>query len=199
MISESRKIPAKEILKSIYYVIIALAITESLKNTFEIIKTPERFLANFFLFFGFMGTLVRYVLGAIIHFEKDIKIKIKRKIIIDFIFLYFQSGLFYLLAISLNEFQKFLVFFLILLTFDALWFIVLRIFDVIKLKQTYMQWLISDVILGGCAIIFLSLLVDYGSLEATFSIIYAICLLFFTVCDFWINYKYYFGQIMTLN
>ena len=46
--SENSKIPAKDILKGIYYVIIALAITEALKNTFEIIKTPERFLTCFF-------------------------------------------------------------------------------------------------------------------------------------------------------
>ncbi|GAG73265.1 unnamed protein product [marine sediment metagenome] len=75
IMSKSNKIPAKEILKGIYYVIIALAIAESLKNTFEIEKTPEIFLASFFLFFGFMGTLVRYVLGAIIHFDKEIKEK----------------------------------------------------------------------------------------------------------------------------
>lgn len=190
--SESSKIPAKDIIKSIYYVIIALAITEALKNTFEIVKTPERFLAGFFLFFGLMGTLVRFVLGAIIHFDKKRDIKIKRKIITDFLFLYFQSGLFYLIAISLNDFPIFLVFFLILLGFDAVWFILLRIIADIKLDKTITQWLLHDLILGAFIITFLVFLKEDSTLEVLFSNIFAMILITATVVDLWINYNYYF-------
>ncbi|GAG73270.1 unnamed protein product, partial [marine sediment metagenome] len=123
----------------------------------------------------------------------EIKERRKRKIIIDFIFLYFQSGLFYLVAISLNDFPKFLGFFLILFVFDVFWFIILGVLKAIKFNKTYIQWLISDIILGVFAGIILILLADNSRCEITFSNSYAIVLIFFTVFDLWINYEYYFG------
>ena len=136
-------------LKMVYYVIVGLAITVALDNTFlkkgafvgfECYTNDDDVI---FVLMAFLCTNCRFVNGASLHLDSGLE---KRwKPLFDFLAFFLQGALFYLMALSLNDVRTFTVLLGLMLLCDAVWLLVLRLMSYLPEPQkTANQWLLSD-------------------------------------------------------
>lgn len=150
---------SRNALKTIYYVIIGLAIIEALYGAFlrhgsfiglRLLFERDNFPSTI-LFFALLPTICRFVNGASIHF--DMPSDKRYKTLYDSMAFFTQASLFYLMAVSLKRPTIFSLFFGLMLLSDAFWLIFLWIRDYIELSQTEKQWLRSDFFIIGALIL----------------------------------------------
>jgi len=182
-------------LKTVYYVIIGLAITEGLQRTFVIDSSfiglkcfKQENLKHFFLLLALVCTICRFVHGASLHLDTIPKKRYKP--IIDFISFFLQASFFYLMSLSLYKTEAFSLFLSLVLFFDAIWLILLIATKMEKLNSTIKQWLCSDIIII-VLLVLLNLTMD--CIWTTLSIL--IISIVAAVSDYYVNRDYYFPQI----
>src|SRR2546428_41850 len=121
---------SKDALKTIYRFIVALAITEALKQTFfpanvflgwQAILSPAN-RPSTILFCAFLPTVIRFVHGASIHLDKPSSSRYKP--FVDFVTFSVQGILFYLMALSLGHPINFMLLFAALLFSGASWLLI---------------------------------------------------------------------------
>lgn len=189
-------------LMMIYYVIVGLAITEALHNTFlkdESLLGTRAFsaenLPRTLLFFALLPTICRFVHGASMHLGM---ISDKRyKPLVDFIWFFLQASIFYLMAFSLDTLCLFSTFFCALLVFDTAWLILLRSIQYLKLGCTEIQWLVSNIVI----IAFLMWLCIFGdripNMTGT-SLVLGVAVVA-TILDYVMNREFYFPSKKTVD
>ena len=135
-------------LKTVYYVVIGLAITEALNRTFtkdgSFICIEYFKLNKFMLMLAFLFTICRFTHGASIHLGRFAKRK--HKPIIDFAGFIFHGSLFYIMAIAIDKPFWFFISFVAMLLVDVAWLWILKHLDFITATSTENQWLKSDII-----------------------------------------------------
>lgn len=187
----------KEALKTVYYIIIGLAIIQALSRTFLIEGSfigwqvfSKVNLSTTLLLFAFFPTVCRFVHGASIHL--DISVNKRFKPIIDFIGFLLQASLFYMMAISLGNPRAFIMAYIIMLFFDSLWLILLGIIRYHRLRFTEIEWLISDVIIIIVFIFFYFLYRDNPAVWIVWSV--TLISLVAAIFDYILNRNFYFPK-----
>lgn len=195
---------SKNAIRVVYYVMIGIAITESLNRTFfgggvflgfQVFENEH--LYSTMLFFAFIPTICRFVHGASIHIDVHIeRISEKRgKALIDLSGFFIQGAFFYLMATSLGKPVDFSSILGLMLLFDVLWILALRIFGYIELTKTKKQWLKSD----GALIILLIILYridpNFTWIWSSFFILIAAWIA--AIFDYAINKDFYFPSQQT--
>ena len=130
--SELRVAASKEALKSVYYVLIGIAVAEALNRVFlengqflglSVLTAP--YVARLLLLFAFLPTITRFVHGASIHLGVVGTHRLKP--LYDFIGFFLQAILFYIMALSIDNVIRFTGAFVLLLAADVLWILILRL------------------------------------------------------------------------
>ena len=185
-------------LKTVYYVIIGLAITEALKRTFTqggLFVGKEVFgLNRILLVLAFILTICRFVHGASIHLGKFSEKS--HKPLLDFAGFIFQGILFYIMALALSKQPWFLITFIIMLFFDTVWLLILKIGKIIVFTSTEKQWLRSDIIM---MLLFVVLLFVANFIDKTLSSLFSMLYVFMTALlatyfDYKRNWNFYFPK-----
>ena len=158
-----------ETLKMIYYVIIGLAFARALT-----VCSEGASWIPWVLLFALLPTICRFVHGASIHLRIDIDSEERWKLPLDFIGFFLQASFFYLMANLLNNPILFLIYFMIMLFFDAVWLIGSSMIKYIKWEETTKQWLWSDFILIVILLVtliwlrnFIPIIIPIGAIIAT--------------------------------
>lgn len=182
-------------LKTVYYVIIGLAITEALQRTFldngsfvGLSVFSPKHLPTTILLFAFLPTICRFTHGASLHL--DAASNSRYKPLLDFVGFFLQASLFYLMAASLEKPFAFSCFFGMMLVFDAGWILLLRSFRYISLDWTAWQWSVSD----GCILVAFGILYYYDRTMGTCTTLLWILgvSLIATAVDYVMNSGFYF-------
>jgi len=179
----------------VYYVIIGLAITVALHKTF--VKdglfvgfqcfTHE--LDRLFLLLALLFTICRFVHGASLHLDMCPEKRLKP--LFDFIAFFIQASFFYLMALSLDKPITFSLLFALMLFFDSLWLILLRIKKYIEEPyKTVNQWILSN------CIIIIALFLIYKTDKTMVAIWSVVAVLIVavvaTILDYYYNKDFYF-------
>lgn len=187
----------KEALKTVYYIIIGLAIIQALSRTFLIEGSfigwqvfSKVNLSTTLLLFALFPTVCRFVHGASIHL--GISAHKRFKPIIDFIGFLLQASLFYMMAISLGNPRAFIMAYVLMLFVDSLWLILLGIIRYHRLRFTEIEWLISDVIIIIVFIFFYFLYRDNPAVWIVWSVMLVSLAAAFT--DYILNRNFYFPK-----
>lgn len=186
---------SKDALKVIYYVIIGIAITESLNRVFldqsafvGMRLLDPTHLPSLILLVAFLPTVSRFVHGASIHL--DVIHTGSFKALVDFSGFFLQASLFYLMAVSIDNAAVFILLLAAMLIVDAAWLIVLRCMGYIDFAGTEKQWIASD------AVILLLLLAVWWfdpSLASMASAIVILASLWIAaIVDYHMNREFYF-------
>jgi hypothetical protein len=143
---------SKEALKTTYYVVIGIAITEALSRAlvhdnvflgaklFDLLHLPAML-----LLLTFLVTSSRFVHGASIHLGNiDAG---GAKALFDYCGFFLQATLFYIMALSVRDSYAFLVSFIALLVGDFLWLFALCRLGYLSFRDTARQWVYSDLII----------------------------------------------------
>ena len=193
--SKQKRQCSVDALKTVYYVVIGLAITEALDRIFIEDKSfiglkvfePDN-LPSTMLLFAFLFTICRFVHGASIHLGV---ISDKRyKPLVDFIGFFIQASLFYLMATSLGNPIMFLHVFLVMLFADASWLIFLRCIKYIDFDRTPKQWVYSDFLIIGVFVIIYSKDIAIAQVHSVVCIL--IVAIVATIFDYIHNKDFYF-------
>ena len=189
---------SKNALKTVYYVIVGLAITKAMDTAFlgnadiiAISGVKDILDGNNLLFLAFLLTAVRFFHGASIHFDVVNESDGSSKTMIDFIGFIIQGIMLYIMAYSLNSTITFVVFFMLMLVFDIFWLLSLRVFKYLEFRETECQWLISNILV---VLIYLFLLICFPSdyHEYHLSVIVLVVSFLATLADYFMNKKFYF-------
>ncbi len=185
---------SKEALKTTYYVVIGIAITEALSRTFV---QDGRFLGlklfdllhlpAMLLLLTFLVTSSRFVHGASIHLG-DIHAG-GGKALLDFCGFFLQATLFYVMSLSVRDSLAFLISFLVLLLGDALWLFALCRLRYVPFRDTARQWVCSDV---AVALVLLAAVYFDPGLRLPSVIIVALASSLAAVLDYAMNWTFYF-------
>jgi len=185
---------SKDALKTIYYVVVGIAITEALSRTFV---QDGRFLGlklfdllhlpAMLLLLTFLVTSSRFVHGASIHLG-DIHAG-GGKALLDFSGFFLQATLFYVMSLSVRDSLAFLVSFVVLLVGDALWLFALCRWGYVIFRDTARQWVYSDV---AMILILLALVFFDPRLSLVSVIIIAVASALASVVDYAMNWSFYF-------
>lgn len=143
-----------EVLKLIYMVVAGLALADGLENIF--VDDSKNFIfvpgLRFILFLIFLSIVVRFVHGAMRHFDQNykeeqnrVKWKIKQPLI-DFFALGVEAFLFFALAFSLTNSISFILYYLFLLLVDSIWLLTISSPNLrhLREKDTPRNWLIAN-------------------------------------------------------
>jgi len=158
----SRRIAnSMETLKWLYTVVAAFALTEG-GRTFILNERNEadfRFGWRLAVFLIFSTTVVRFVHGAIRHFDTTYKEAITttgreerlppHQPFLDFVGLFTEAFLFILMAFSQDDHPQFVVYYLLLILTDTLWLSVSGVPPKAPGPTPYANWLISNLFLVG--------------------------------------------------
>jgi len=188
---------SKEALKTIYYVVVGISITEALSRTF---LQDGRFLGlNLFdllqlpamlLLLTFLVTSSRFVHGASIHLA-DIHAG-GGKALLDFCGFFLQATLFYVMSLSVRDSLAFLVSFVVLLLGDALWVSVLCLLGYVPFRDTTVrQWVYSDL---AIFLVLVALVYFDPGLRLHSVIIVAVVSSLGAVADYAMNWSFYFPR-----
>ena len=184
-------------LKMLYYVVLGLAIAEALSRTFlsdcEFIGLrifDREHLPTSFLLVAFIFTLCRFAHGASMHLDSPSEKNHKH--LCDFIGFFLQALFFYLMAITVGNTCAFVLFFIVMLVFDALWLLLLRRMKYIPWTKTETQWVISDaiIILAFVPICFISA----GTKTLWLPALITLISLAAAVWDYCYNWGFYFPK-----
>lgn len=203
-----RRLPivnSMDAMKLVYVVVAALALTTGI----------ERFLTadgslqlnfdslTFWTFVVFLTTVVRFIHGALRHFDRtyaEERSGIDWRIfqpLIDFWGLFFQSFLFFLLALTLDRYHDFVLFYLILLFGDSIWILLINVRNLKQITDgTPKNWLLANLLVMVPMGISLGILhTKEGYFQAEGLVIFLISLVaFHTAMDYWLNWGFYFEQ-----
>lgn len=176
-------------LKTVYSVVIALSITEAIKSIFDIEVYKNTYGINLGLlptFSIFIITLIPFYQGALRYLseiQKDKNYKTSLKRIIDFVFFFLESLLFYWIALLINEKILFFKIMTVLLISDILWLITVLYYKK-DLFNKIKWWCILNFIL-----VILLLLLFYMN----YYNINVLLLMFIgrTSCDYCCTWKFY--------
>lgn len=183
-------------IKTVYYVIVGLAIAEALSRTF--VKhglfiglgcfKKENF-PCFLLLCAFFPTICRFVHGASLHLDAPSEKRFKP--LLDFCAFLMQGSFFYLMALSLDRLTTFILFFGFMLLSDAIWLILLKAKGYLnELSEYANQWLCSDI----CTIVFLVLiyLISKKTENVWPSLFILVISSLSSIIDYWRNRDLYF-------
>jgi len=185
-------------LKTVYYVIVGLAIAEALSRTFVkhgIFIGLQCFrrenLPCSLLLCTFLPTICRFVHGASLHLDAPSGKRFKP--LIDFCAFLMQASFFYLMALSLDKLTTFLLFFGLMLLSDAVWLIVLIAKKYIDELSAYAnQWLLSDFCIILC--LGLTYLISTKTEEVWPSLFIFLVSFLAAIGDYWKNKGLYFPE-----
>jgi hypothetical protein len=187
---------SKEALKVIYYVIIGLAITQSLDRVFlsngsfvSATILDQNHLPSVLLLLSFLPTVTRFVHGASIHF--DVIHTGNFKVLFDFCGFFVQASLFYLMALSIHEGAIFAVLFAIMLLADVAWLCILLCVGYVKLERVVWQWIVSNLSMVAIFVVVWQLFDrSMASVGAAAAILVASWVA--AVADYGMNRRFYF-------
>lgn len=186
--SEIRK-ASVQALKSVYYIVVGLAVAEALSRTFlregafvgvGAFRPPN--VPTTILLLAFLPTLCRFVHGASIHLDAVSEQRFKPAW--DFLFFLLQASLFYIMAIALGNPPAFTFAFAIVLVVDAIWLLFLGLVHYLKFDRTAWQWLLSDVVLVAILVVVYALLIHKA--DSTRS---AVMILVVAWAATWLDYR----------
>jgi len=178
---------SKETLKNIYFIIIGIAITEALNRT--IVMTND-LLTSVLSLIIYLPTIIRFTHGASLYLDKIYEKR--RNIAINFISFSFQSIIFYIMSLYLEESLIFLFLLLVMLFNDAFWILILVFKKYEEFDKTLKQWLRSDTVFALfiiLSLIFLAINLFFKYIGLILVLIYAI---FATFWDYIRNREKYF-------
>ncbi len=187
---------SKEALKLIYYVIIGLAITQSLDRVFLsngsfvwATLLDQNHLPSLLLLLSFLPTVTRFVHGASIHL--DVIHTGRFKVLFDFFGFFVQASLFYVMALSIHEGAIFTVLFGTMLVADTAWLCILRCVGYVKFGRTERQWIASNLVI--VTIFF----VVWRCFDRSMASVGSAAVILVTswiaaVADYWMNRPFYF-------
>ena len=195
-----------EVLKILYMVVAGLALADGLKQfvfdesgQFKI----EWFTVSFWFFVIFITTVARFVHGAMRHFDQNYVEEPKRvnwKIgqpIWDFIFLGLEAFIFFILAFSIDNHLRFIIYYLVLLGVDIIWLCITTPPPIKRIWTGHSKWwIVANLVVlcptGGPILWFFShgieiyppwlLSVFIGAVAAH------------TIMDYPLNWEFYFGR-----
>ena len=183
-------------LKTVYYVIVGLAIAEALSRTFvkhglfiglDCFKKEN--LPCFLLLCAFLPTICRFVHGASLHLDAPSEKRFKP--LINFCAFLMQGSFFYLMALSLDKLTTFIGFFGLMLLSDAIWLILLKAKGYLDELSAYAnQWLRSDIFIIFSLVLIYLISRKTGSAWASLFILVISFLA--AIRDYWKNSGLYF-------
>jgi len=151
-------------------------------------------------FIVFLSTVVRFVHGAMRHFdiyyiEKPEGINWRGQPLWDFFFLGFEAFIFFVLAFSLYEQTRFVTSYLVLLVIDSVWLIGVFFTHIKKVwSGTPRNWIIANlIVLGSTGIPWIWYHND-NTRPLWLLIIFLITVLIHSIMDYWKNWEFYFGK-----
>lgn len=143
---------SKDALKTIYFVVIGLAVSESLNRVFlrdgRFLGTQVFALENLpslLMLFTFLPTISRLAHGASIHLDAIHRYRLKP--LFDFCGFFIQASMFYVMALSIQDTDTFRIVFSIPFAVDAAWLLFLWGISYIAAGSTEKQWIISDAVM----------------------------------------------------
>jgi len=182
-------------LKTVYYVIVGLAIAVALDKTFLkegafvglgcFTKNIDRT----FVLLAFLCTMCRFVHGASLHLDRGLE---KRwKPLFDFLAFLLQGAFFYVMALSMDKFRTFTVLLMLMLIFDGVWIVLLMIFKYLpEPKKTAKQWLMSDVLFVVALV--LICIIDSRVKSSWSALMVLVIAGVAAIWDYWSNRGFYF-------
>jgi hypothetical protein len=191
---KERRSASKDALKTIYFVILGIAVTESLEGAFldrgrfighDIVK-PSHW-TSILLLLAFLPTAVRFAHGSSIHM--DVMHEKAYKPLLDFIGFLVQASILYLMSEALDRARTFTILFSLLLVFDTLWLVMLRWRRYLVFGKTEWQWLTTN---GILLVIFVIAYVLVPLLGRWAGAIVAIGAVGATIADYVMNRDFYF-------
>jgi hypothetical protein len=191
---KERRTASKDALKTLYFVVLGIAVTESLESAFldrgEFVGhqlVEHSHVARIFLLLAFLPTAVRFAHGASIHM--DVMHEKAYKPVLDFIGFMVQACVLYMMAETLDRTKTFMILFALLLVFDSAWLGMLRWRRYLVFGKTEWQWLMAN---GGMFVTFVIAVVlasMNGPLGAVLVMVVAIGA---TIADYVMNREFYF-------
>jgi len=196
----SKRNASKDALKTIYFVVIGLAVTEALSRAFlvnSVFSGGAVFSRDgyppFILLLGFLATMTRFVHGASLHL--DLVQGGRYKTVVDYcVFLVHAAG-FYLMALVLRDVIIFAEILTGILVWDSLWLIVLlwaKYIMATKERTTAQRWLASNAVLAPLLAVAVELTAVVGVECVSWFV--AGCAMMATVGDYWWNWDFYFPK-----
>ena len=193
---------SKGALKVIYYVIIGIAITQSLDQF--LLKNGSfvgaglfsmEHLQPFLLLLVFLPTICRFVHGASMHLD-DTGTPTSKPLL-DFVGFFLQATLFYIMALSISDGAMFALAFGLMLLVDASWLVVLWGIGHMGTFDTDKQWLASD----ACLLVVLLGLWLFGPPMSSWvsAGIILIASSIATIADYRMNRDFYFPKAEPLG
>jgi len=186
-----------ESLKTIYAVIIALAISRVLINIFPGSNIEDYWpnLTNHApAFFSFFLLIVPFYQGMNRHFsfcylEKEGRI-IDWALLIDFLIFAIEASLLFIFANSIKSGINSFVIIGLILFVDVIWGLVSHLIHYRKLNQSVINWsIINFIALVVGTLIFISSNIFIGATKEWVLFIVMLCR---TVADYWTSWKFYF-------
>jgi hypothetical protein len=193
---KERRSASKDALKTIYFVILGIAVTESLEGAFldrgrfighDIVK-PSHW-TSILLLLAFLPTAVRFAHGSSIHM--DVMHEKAYKPLLDFIGFLVQASILYLMAETLDRATTFGILFALLLVFDTAWLVVLRWRRYILFGRTEWQWLAANGALLVTFVVAVALAPGRGIWPGA---IIAAAAIGATIADYVMNREFYFPR-----
>jgi len=194
--SRERFEASKGALKSIYYVIIGLAITEALSRAvvrgtsfIGIDLLTHDHLPRLLLLIIFLLTICRFVHGSSIHLDAIDRGRFKA--LFDFVGFLVQASLFYVLSLSLDQPAAFANCFVVLLVVDGAWLAVLLLARYLPFGGTALRWVISDTVLIAFIVVAVRLAPTISLRTILAGTVAAIAA---TVADYVFDWEFYFPR-----
>lgn len=194
---QTRREASIEALRSLYRIVVALAIVEALRRALtvdgqflhdRIIHHPH--LTSTVLLLTFLPTVVRFFHGASIHLSSNAEPCFKPAI--DFAGFFVQALLFYILALTVDQPKSFMVVLGVLILADTVWLVVLLAMKHVEPDPTIRQWLISNVLILVTLLLlqmYRASLADYQMAYGLFSVAWVAA-----VADYLFNRHFYFPK-----
>ena len=205
MIEHNRSVLANSIqtLKILYMVVAGLALAAGLEGLFvndkDQFQLPEDPILWIF-FIIFVSTVVRFVHGAMRHFdqyyiEQPQQIHWKYQPLWDFLLLGVEAFIFFVLAFSLQNQLEFISYYLVLLIVDTLWLFgvfaphIKRVFH-----GTPLHWIVANAVVlvpTGIPWIWCR---NSETCPLWLLILFSVVVLVHTLMDYRLNWEFYFGR-----
>jgi hypothetical protein len=195
-----------EVLKIIYMVVAGLAIADGLQ-LFVLNESGDLriggSIVEIALFAIFVTTVVRFVHGAMRHFDRTyceepetVNWQISQPIL-DFVGLGLEAFIFFILAYSLTVYSRFINYYLMLLLVDCLWLFIISLPDVKRFWSANRKWwtianLIVLVPTGGAVVFFM--IQGIESYPSWLIWVFIGTVSAHTIMDYPLNWRVYFGR-----
>jgi hypothetical protein len=193
-----------DVLKILYMVVAGLALADGLER-FVFSRTGQFEIEwrslSFVFFIIFITTVVRFVHGAMRHFDyyyieqpEQINWEIRQPLW-DFVGLGTEAFLFFLLAFSVSDSLRFITYYLALLSVDSIWIVGVFLPHIKRAwAGTPRNWLIANLIVLIPTGILWLLYHNTNNYPLWVLYVFFIVVLAHTCMDYWKNWEFYFGR-----